>query len=206
MSSKDDNQLVRVLREDLPTGYIGYRLGYRWWSRLSIGQGLFDLEPKPKVRIRPCCGLVGRKGFKDSSVRVNVYPWAPFLRCQLLYLVLQTDHLKLLKASFCIGQLQSSLMLFISLWLSRGGLTKSYKSMILKLMCVATPKNPWVEHRSFQAGIKQDNPSAHPILPRSILVHLYPKETRRMPLQNLVSLLWINPNSPLSSINHYTIH
>ena len=54
-------------------------------------------------------------------------------------------------------------------------------------MCVATPKNPWVEHTSFQAGLKQDNPSAHPILPRSMLVHLYPKETRRMSLQNLVS-------------------
>ena len=54
-------------------------------------------------------------------------------------------------------------------------------------VCAATPKNPWVEHTSFQAGIKQDNPSAHPIIPRSMLVHLYPKETRRMPLQNLVS-------------------
>ena len=32
----------------------------------------YDLKPKPKVRIRPCCGLVGLKGFKDSSVRANV--------------------------------------------------------------------------------------------------------------------------------------
>ena len=44
-----------------------------WWSRLSVGQGLLDLEPKPMVMIRPCCGFVGLKGFKDSSVRVNIY-------------------------------------------------------------------------------------------------------------------------------------
>ena len=54
---------------------------------------------------------------------------------------------------------------------------------------MATPKNPWVEHTSFQEGINHDNLSAHPILPRSMLVYLYPKETRRMPLQNLVSFL-----------------
>ena len=102
-------------------------------------------------------------------------------------IVLPSLHIILLKESSRIGQLQSSLMLFISSRLPRGGLTKSYMSTIPKLMCVATPKNPWVEHTSFQAGIKQDNPSAHPIPPRSMLVHLYPKETRRMPLQNLVS-------------------
>ena len=66
---------------------------------------------------------------------------------------------------------------------------KSYMSTIPKFICMATPKNPWVEHTSFQAGIKHDNPSAHPILPRSMLVHLYPKETRRKPLQDLVSFL-----------------
>ena len=62
-------------------------------------------------------------------------------------------------------------------------------SMIPKLMCVATAKNPWVEHTSFQAGIKQENQSAHPIIPSSMLMHLYPKETRRMPLQDLFSFL-----------------
>ena len=61
--------------------------------------------------------------------------------------------------------------------------------MILKLMCMATPNNPWVGHASFQAGIKYDNPSAHPILPGSNVVHLYPKETRRMPLQDLGAFL-----------------
>ena len=40
---------------------------------MSIGQGLIDLEPKPKVMIQPRCGLVGLKGFKDPSVQVNVY-------------------------------------------------------------------------------------------------------------------------------------
>ena len=173
-----------------------------WWSRLSMVQGVLDLESRPMVITRPCCGLVGLKGFKDSRVRVNVYPWAQFLRCQLFYLVLQTDHLILLKASFRIGQLQSSLMLFISSWLPRGGLTKSYMSTIPKLMCVATPKNPWVEHTSFQAGIKQDNPSAHPILPMSMLVHLYPKETRRMPLQDLVSFPMNQPQKPINYIIH----
>ena len=61
--------------------------------------------------------------------------------------------------------------------------------MTPKLICMATPKNPWVEHTSFQVGIKHDNPSAQPTLPRSNIVHLYPKETRRMPLQDLVSFL-----------------
>ena len=40
---------------------------------VECGQGLLDLEPKLMVMIRPCCGLVGLKGFKDSRVRVNVY-------------------------------------------------------------------------------------------------------------------------------------
>ena len=124
----------------------------------------------------------------------------------IVYLVPQTNNLIPPKALFRIGQIQSSLMWSIFSWLPRGGLTKSYMSTIPKLICMATPKNPWAEHTSFQTGIKHNNPSAHPILPRSMLVYLNPKETRRMPLQNLVSFLWINSNNPLTSINHYIIH
>ena len=54
---------------------------------------------------------------------------------------------------------------------------------------MTTPKNPWVEHTSFQAGIKHDNSSDHPILAKSKIMHLYPKETRLIPLQDLVSFL-----------------
>ena len=54
---------------------------------------------------------------------------------------------------------------------------------------MATPNNPWVEHTSFQDRIKHDNPSAHPILPGSKVAHLYPKETPRMPLQDLGAFL-----------------
>ena len=35
-------------------------------------RGVLDLESRPMVMTRPCCGLVGLKGFKDSSVRVNI--------------------------------------------------------------------------------------------------------------------------------------
>ena len=154
--------------------------------------------------IQPGCGLVELKGFKDPSVQVNVY-YLISSTVSEMPIVLPSLHIILPKESPCIGQLQSSLMWFISSWFSRGGLSKSYMSTIPKLMCVATPKNPWAENTSFQAGIKHNNPSAHPILLRSMLVYLYPKETRRMPLQNLVSFLWINSNNPLTSINHYII-
>ena len=54
-------------------------MGYVKWAEALVmvtveyWPSLIDLEPKPKVRIRPCCGLVGHKGFKDSTVQVNVY-------------------------------------------------------------------------------------------------------------------------------------
>ena len=67
---------------------------------------------------------------------------------------------------------------------------------------MATPNNPWVEHKSFQAGIKHDNPSAHPILPGSKEVHLYPKETRRMPLQDLASFPMNRLQKPINYIIH----
>ena len=54
------------------TGYIKWD-GASMVVMVEYRPRSYDLEPKPKVRIRPCCGLVGLKGFKDSSVRVNVY-------------------------------------------------------------------------------------------------------------------------------------
>ena len=59
-------------------------------------------------------------------------------------IVLPSVHLILPKESSHIGQLQSSLMLFISSWLPREGLTKPHMSTISKLIYMQ--KNPWVEH------------------------------------------------------------
>ena len=80
---------------------------------------------------------------------------------------------------------------------SRRGSNKSYMSTIPKLICMSTPKIHG--YTSFQAWVKHDNPSAQPILPRSKVVHLYPKETCRMPLQDLGAFLWINSSNPLTT-------